>query len=123
MAISNIERVGKGLELLRAGLASYIQRELKGFFKERWWLSGVESLLDGTIGREGLSTSGTDEERFSRLDAQALLVIMWENWNNIFREQLGYTGRSYVSELREVRIAGHTSNRLMLRMPTAPSIP
>jgi len=103
MAISNIERVGKGLEFLRTGLAPYIQRELKGFYQERWWISGVETLLEGAIGREGLSASGTEEERFERLDAQALLVIMWENWNNVFREQLGHTGRSYVSELREVR--------------------
>lgn len=103
MAISNIERVGKGLGILKSGLSPYIQQELKSVYKERWWISGVETLLDGAIGREGLSSSGTPEERFDRLDIQALLVIMWENWNNVFREQLGHTGRSYVSELREVR--------------------
>jgi len=103
MAISNIERIGKGLDILKVGLSPYIQRELKGFYKERWWISGVETLLEGAIGREGLSSSGTPEERFNRLDIQALLVIMWENWNSVFREQLGHTGRSYVSELRGVR--------------------
>ena len=103
MAISNIERVGKGLEILRVGLAPYVQRELKGFYQERWWISGVETFLEGAVGRESLSASGAPEDRFSLLDVQALLVIMWENWNNVFRDQLGHTGRSYVSELREVR--------------------
>jgi hypothetical protein len=103
MAISNLERIGKGLEILRAGLSAHVQRELQLFYKERWWISGVETLLEGAIGREGLSGEGTSEERFTRLDIQALLVIMWENWNNVFKNQLGHTGRSYVSELREVR--------------------
>jgi len=103
MAISNIERVGKGLQFLQAGLAPYIQRELKGYYHERWWISGVETQLEGAVGREGVSAGGTEDERFTRLDIQALLVIMWENWNNVFRDQLGHTGRSFVSELREVR--------------------
>jgi predicted AAA+ superfamily ATPase len=103
MATSNIERVGKGLDILKSGLAPYVQRELRDFYQERWWISGVETLLEGAIGREGILSGGTFEERFERLDIQALFVVMWENWNKVFREQLGHTGRSYVSELREVR--------------------
>ena len=37
------------------------------------------------------------------LDAQALLVIIWDHWNDVFKDTLGYTERSMVSELREVR--------------------
>jgi predicted AAA+ superfamily ATPase len=103
MATSNIENVGKGLQVLRAGLAPYMMRELQSKFKEHWWTAAVENTLTGVIGREGLSGAGTPEERFERLDVQALLVIMWEIWNDVFRDQLGHTGRSYVSELREVR--------------------
>jgi predicted AAA+ superfamily ATPase len=103
MAISNIERIGKGLQILRLGLAPYIQRELKSIYKDRWWASGVEAFLENAVGREALSGSGTPEERYERLDVQALLVIMWENWNNVFKTELGHSGRSYVSELREVR--------------------
>ncbi len=105
MAISNIERIGKGLQILRAGLAPYILRELKSVYKERWWISGVETVLDNAVGREALSSVGTPEERFAKLDIQALLVIMWENWNTVFKNELGHSGRSYVSELREVRNA------------------
>ncbi|MEI7990111.1 MAG: Swt1 family HEPN domain-containing protein, partial [Chloroflexota bacterium] len=103
MATSNIERIGNGLQILRVGLAPYILRELKSFYKERWWISGVETVLENAVGREGLLGGGTAEERFSRMDIQALLIIMWENWNNVFKDELGHSGRNYVSELREVR--------------------
>ncbi len=85
MAISNIERIGKGLAILRAGLAPYIQRELKNFHKERWLVTGVQAVLENNMGREALTGAGTPEERFARLDIQALLVILWENWNNVFK--------------------------------------
>lgn len=103
MATSNIERIGKGLQILRAGLAPYIKRELISTYKERWWVSGIEAVMENAVGREALTGSGTPDERFERLDVQALLVVMWENWNNCFKTELGHSGRSYVSELREVR--------------------
>ncbi len=103
MATSNIERVGQGLEILRHGLSPYILRELKSSYKDKWWQSGVEAVLSGSIGREASAKIGTPEDRFEKLDVQALLVLMWEAWNNVFQNQLGHSGRSYVSELREVR--------------------
>jgi predicted AAA+ superfamily ATPase len=36
-------------------------------------------------------------------DASALLRLMWEAWNEVFRRPLGHAERSLVSELREVR--------------------
>lgn len=119
--ISNIERVGKGLDILKSGLAPLVLRELMGFYKDRWWISGVESLLEGAVGRKGLTSSGAPEERFDRLDIQAQLVIMWENWNNVFRDQIGHTGRSYVSELCEVRNRWAHSSPLAPTTLTAPS--
>ncbi len=37
------------------------------------------------------------------LDTAALLKIMWEQWNEVFRKTLGFTERSLFSELREWR--------------------
>ncbi|MEJ5198860.1 MAG: Swt1 family HEPN domain-containing protein, partial [Anaerolineae bacterium] len=37
------------------------------------------------------------------LDAHALLVIMWDHWNEAFKGTLGFAERSLVSELRETR--------------------
>ena len=103
MATSNIERVGQGLELLRTGLSPYVSRELKSVYKDEWWQNGVEAILSGAMGKEAIVKKGTQEVRFEKLDVQALLVIMWETWNNVFQSQLGHTGRSYISELRETR--------------------
>jgi len=36
MAITNHERVGKMLELLRSGLGPFIERELKNSFQDNW---------------------------------------------------------------------------------------
>ena len=36
MAITNHERVGKGLELLRLGLAPFVERELKTQYQQGW---------------------------------------------------------------------------------------
>ncbi len=103
MATSNLEQIGKGLQILRAGLAPYIQRELKSAHKARWWVTGVEGVLQGAVGMDALKEVGSPEERFERLDIQALLVILWSNWDVAFKDELGHVGRSYVSELREVR--------------------
>src|SRR5690606_30171626 len=36
-------------------------------------------------------------------DTQNLLIVMWDQWNAVFRNTLGHAERSLVSELREVR--------------------
>src|SRR5262249_23949822 len=37
------------------------------------------------------------------LDVAALLRLMWDQWNDVFRKTLGHAERSLVSELREHR--------------------
>jgi predicted AAA+ superfamily ATPase len=103
MARSNIEIVTTGLEVLLKGLRPYVLRELHSKFGARWWKLAVEESLRGTIRVETRWAQLTDEQRFEHLDVQAILTIMTNVWNDVFQEQLGYTGRSYVSELREVR--------------------
>ncbi|MEI8198092.1 MAG: Swt1 family HEPN domain-containing protein, partial [Phycisphaerae bacterium] len=96
MAISNHERVTKGMELLKDGLTPFVEREMKSTHGEKW----VE------IGRQ--STPG-NERLFSKMkqppamDVAALLGIMWDQWNNVFSKTLGHAERSLVSELRESR--------------------
>ena len=80
MASTNNERVGEGLDLLRAGLGPFVERELK---------------------RSGRARE-LDECRF-RLDAAVLLKLMWDNWKEAFRTILDHSDRSLVSELRDHR--------------------
>ena len=94
MAVTNHERVGKGLELLRAGLEPFVERELK------------RAVHTGDVDeyrlRQILSDPGR-RGRSSEADVQVLLRVMWDTWNEVFREILGHAERSLVSELRDHR--------------------
>ena len=94
MAMSNYERVGKALELLKGGLAPFIDRELRNVYS-------------GKAPEEATRYLGEDrllaKKALPEWDAAALLKLMWEAWNDVFRRALGPADRSLVSELRDVR--------------------
>jgi predicted AAA+ superfamily ATPase len=94
VATTNYERVGKALELLREGLAPFVEREFKGTY-------------GGHAAREAASLLGEDrlngQKPIEKWDAAALLKVMWDAWNDVFRQTLGFSERSLVSELREWR--------------------
>src|SRR5436309_3583308 len=95
MAQSNHERVGKALELLNEGLRPFIEREMQAVYGEaRWQQEAARALRE-----QHLSEDGGD----LHLDTQALLLILWDQWHQVFRNVLGHAERSLVSELREVR--------------------
>lgn len=93
MAVTNHERVGKALTLLSEGLASFVARECKAKYGDNW-VQAV-SRMDPAPGAPG--------KRISPTDAQFLLKVMWDEWQSVFRNVLGQTDRTYVSELRDVR--------------------
>ena len=96
MAISNHERVGRALSLLRDGLYPFIEREMKANYGDRWLLTATASLPDSYVARKSVNEVLNN-------DVSALLILMWEQWNNIFRQILGRSERSIVSELRDTR--------------------
>ncbi|GAA6734005.1 Swt1 family HEPN domain-containing protein [Thermus oshimai] len=95
MAMTNRERVGKGLDLLREGLAPFVEREVK------------TALEKGALNPEKLRTFLEDgllkDKPILKWDSAALLKLMWETWNEVFRDTLGQTERSLVSEIRDWR--------------------
>jgi predicted AAA+ superfamily ATPase len=94
MAITNYERVGKTMELLKAGLAPFVEREFKRLYKG-------QTLIEA---QRVISTERLDANRpFAAWDAALLLRLMWDAWNDVFRRTLGQAERSLVSELRDVR--------------------
>jgi len=94
VALSNYERVGKALDLLREGLAPFVERELEAQHG-KYWITTV------TAGwRDDLTWQDSDTPH---MDAALLLRLLWDQWNVTFRKTLGHAERSYVSELREVR--------------------
>ena len=94
MAITNHERIGKGLELLRNGLAPFIDREVS---------ARLPSLVDNPIQRMQVSDRNLAGKPVSQWDVSALLTLMWDAWNDIFKIVLGQSERNLVSELKMFR--------------------
>ena len=95
MAITNQERVGKALDLLKTGLAPFVDREIHAAVK-----AGVARM--DTI-RRFAEDPMLAEKPVSQWDAAGLLKLMWECWNDVFRKTLGRAERSLVSEIRVYR--------------------
>ena len=95
MAITNQERVGKALELLKAGLGPFVERELQDKIKAR-------VVHMDTIRRFADDPHLTDKP-IEQWDVAALLKLMWETWNDVFRNVLGRAERSLVNEIRDQR--------------------
>ena len=87
--MTNHQRVGKAIDLLKAGLGPFVEREIRA--------SGVE--IPDSYKRDPLSAN----KRISEWDTSRLLKLMWETWNEVFRNILGHAERSLVSELRTHR--------------------
>ncbi len=96
MAVTNHDRVGKALDLLSRGLKPFVERELKSIYAQQWFAQ-----VKQTLGTTQLQLVGTEET--AEWDVAALLVTMWNHWNDVFRKTLGHAERTLVSELREVR--------------------
>ena len=94
MAQSNLERVGKALELLNKGLKPFVEREMLAKYGARWRYEAVKSLREHHL---------TEDGQDIHLDTQALLLIIWDQWQLAFQNVLGHAERSLVSELRTTR--------------------
>ncbi|HEY3319876.1 MAG TPA: Swt1 family HEPN domain-containing protein [Planctomycetota bacterium] len=94
MAISNHDRVGKAIELLKGGLGPFVERELTSTYAARASAEATRFLGEDRINAK---------KPIAEWDAAAHLKLMWEAWNDVFRKTLGHTERSLVSELREHR--------------------
>ena len=94
MAINNHERVGKAMELLKQGLGPFAEREFKNVYRDRATSEALRFLSDdrNLVGRA-----------VGEWDVAAVLKLMWEAWNDVFRRTLGPAERSLVSELRDLR--------------------
>jgi len=94
MAITNYERVGKALETLRVGLKPFFEREMKSAHGGQWTRVALQSLSE-----EKPATKGGQ----INWDVKAILHVMWDQWNDVFRRTLGPAERSLLSELRDTR--------------------
>ncbi|MGH7870828.1 MAG: Swt1 family HEPN domain-containing protein, partial [Candidatus Binatia bacterium] len=96
MAITNHERVGKALDLLKDGVAPFLERELKSEYQQRWF-----DEMKTTLSPQQMTFAGT--EKNPQWEIATVLAVMWNQWNQVFRKTLGQAERTLVSELREMR--------------------
>ncbi len=96
MAITNQERVGKALDLLKEGLRPFVERELKSQHAQLWFEQAKAAISEGQA-----NLFGTEAK--PKWDTAILLSVMWNQWQQVFRKTLGQSERTLVSELRDVR--------------------
>jgi predicted AAA+ superfamily ATPase len=94
MAITNHERVGKALELLKAGLGPFAEREYRSVHKDQ-----AEAEMSRVVGDDRINRG----KPMAEWDVAMLLKLMWDSWNSVYRLTLGHGERSLVSELRDYR--------------------
>ena len=93
MALTNHERVGKAMDLLRRGLGPFIEREIRSIHRGMPAQEAFRYTQDTRLAHKPIT----------QWDAYALLKLMWNSWNSVFRNTLGHAERTYVSELRDAR--------------------
>jgi hypothetical protein len=82
--------ISSGLQILASGLAPYVNDRLSSGLGDNWQRGP----------RVVQVINSADPNQW---DAQVVLVLMWDHWNQVFRHDLGFVERSLVSELREFR--------------------
>jgi predicted AAA+ superfamily ATPase len=92
MAMTNQDRVAKALDLLRVGLAPFVDREVKSAMKGGAKIAAAQSIADEARNKP-----------MAQWDAALLLKLMWEAWNEVFRDTLGPAERGLVGEIRGYR--------------------
>jgi hypothetical protein len=95
MAISNHERVGKTLELLKDGLTPFVEGEYQDRYGADWRTRALQVLSRDRIFRA--------PDGGAHFDVSALIQLMLYQWNEVFAGTLSPAERCLVSELREVR--------------------
>ncbi len=96
MTISNKERVGRALDLLRDGLYPFVKREMESRLGNRWEGAASACLPDHYLAYKQIG-------EVLKEDLSALLIVMCDRWNDIFKQTLGRSERNLISELRETR--------------------
>src|SRR5690606_4715576 len=77
VALSNRDRVGRALDLLRDGLAPFVEREFTNVYGDRAREEARRFVQDDRLNLD---------LPFPEWDVAPLLRLMWEAWNDVFRK-------------------------------------
>lgn len=93
MAITNQERIGKALELLKDGLRPFVERELKAAFGDKWEKEVEQGFRDTRSRSGGVNLN----------DPSVLLAVLLNEWRRVFDKTLGRMESSAAHMLKEFR--------------------
>lgn len=96
MAITNKERVGRALDILREGLYPFVEREMRSAYNEHWENHALSHLY------EDRNLKRTTAERLQQ-DVTDLINVIFGEWHNVFKKILGNAERNLVGELKTIR--------------------
>ena len=103
MAKSNRDRVSDVMYAVKDGLGPFVLREYKMVYKTAGFLQALEDVLRGNNSYHERDRITDVNDALANIDAPGWLKAMMFNWNEVFRNKLGHTERSYVSELLSAR--------------------
>ena len=96
MSINHHGCVGTSLGLLHKGLYPYVKQKMTATYGSAW-LKQASYALPSDI------NSSQDAESILQRDVLALLIVIWVEWHNVFKNYLSQSERTLVSELRSTR--------------------
>ncbi len=83
--------------MLTKGVSPFFEQQMRAVFHDDWVEVARASF------RQDRAATILTQLPLEEWDAQAVLTVMWDQWNAVFRQRLGLFERSLVSELREFR--------------------
>ncbi len=95
MAITHRERIGKALDLLKEGLAPFVNREIKEAIDTH--------RLEAHDIREYYEDPMAADKSITEWDVSALFKVMLEKWREVFNKTLGSADRALILEIRSYR--------------------
>lgn len=90
------DNVTTALDTLTNGLRPFVLHQLRAVYGDDW-ISQARNSFNSDRSHTDLS------EDIENWDAHALLTVMWDQWNAVFRRKLNLFERSLVAELRAFR--------------------
>jgi predicted AAA+ superfamily ATPase len=99
MTVSNADRVGKSITLLREGLMPFVQREMQAVYGKQWADKAAQTLEQRALVR-GANISNAQG---GNIDFQAMVTLFLSHWEDVFRRNLGNFERNLIHEMNQTR--------------------
>ena len=99
MTISNADRVGNAITVLRNGLMPFVQREMQAVYGKQWADKAAQTLEQRALVRG----ANIGSSQGGNIDFQAMVTLFLSHWDDVFRRNLGNFERNLIHEMNATR--------------------